>query len=459
MAVTVPSPTFDRQDPGTPEERWHAADLTRHAALLQIDDVRHLVILAAHPDDETLGAGGLIRRLHARGADVDVVAATDGEASHPRSPTHPADRIADLRRIEISCAIDHLAPGTRVRRLGLPDGRLAAHHDDLVAAAHAAVGADPRNVLLVAPWRVDRHPDHAAVARAAQQVARTDGVRLVEYPLWAWHWADPGDPRLHPSRLAVLDLGETERVAKHAAIGMHRSQIAPLGPAPADRPVLSSGFLEHFRRPYEVFVPFRRSLEVEYFDALYRDSADPWRLADHWYEQRKRALTVAALPRPRFRSAFEPGCAAGLLTDLLAGRCDRLLAADGCAAAVDLARRGTAGHRHVTVEQLAVPREWPERRTFDLVVLSEIGYYLDHVDLSRLIAATLGALDVDGVLLACHWRHPAPGHPLTGDEVHDAIVAESGLRTAASHLEEDFRLDVLTRPGGESVARWEGMLT
>ena len=199
----------------------------------------------------------------------------------------------------------------------------------------------------------------------------------------------------------------------------------------------------------------RRTLPAGYFDDLYRDSDDPWGLGGSWYEQRKRALTMASLPRARFRSAFEPGCALGLLTELLAPRCDRLLATD--IAAEPLAALAGRFGPQVQVRQLAVPGQWPDGE-FDLVVLSEIGYYLDHTDLSAVIARTVGSLAPDGFVVACHWRHPAAGYPLTGDEVHEALTAESGLVPLASHVEEDFRLDVLGRPGAPSVARADGVL-
>jgi hypothetical protein len=116
-----------------------------------------------------------------------------------------------------------------------------------------------------------------------------------------------------------------------------------------------------------------------------------------------------------------------------------------------------SGHPHVDVRRAAVPSQWPGGE-FDLVVLSEVGYYCDRSDLSRLVDRTVGSLAPDGVVVACHWRHHAPGYPLTGDQVHAALIAESGLRVAVAHLEEDFRLDVLTPPGTPSVARWAGVL-
>ncbi|HEY5878098.1 MAG TPA: bifunctional PIG-L family deacetylase/class I SAM-dependent methyltransferase [Nakamurella sp.] len=450
--------TFDRRDPGTSEERWRSTGILDRASPLDLAGVRRIVVLSAHPDDEALGAAGLIRRMHSLGAQVDVIVATDGEGSHPGSPTHSPERIAALRRAEMRRALRQLAPRARLRRLGLPDGDVAAHHEILIGELRAAIGQEFCGTLLVAPWRDDGHPDHQAVARAVERVARETGTSAIEFPIWGWLWADPDDPRLDPSRLAVLSLTDDERAAKERSIGEHRSQVRAIGDAPADEPVLTERFLRHFRRPYEIFLPFRRSLTSDYFDRLYRDSEDPWQLGRNWYEQRKRDLTVAALPRPRFRSAFEPGCAGGLLTERLASRCDRLLATDIAATPVDVARRRVAGRPNVRVELRTIPRDWPDLMTFDLIVLSEIGYYLDRTDLSRLIVRTVGSLASDGVVVACHWLHPALGYPLTGDQVQAAFVAESGLSLAATHQEEDFRLDVLTAPGMPSVARWEGLL-
>lgn len=167
---------------------------------------------------------------------------------------------------------------------------------------------------------------------------------------------------------------------------------------------------------------------------------------------------MAALTRPRFRCAFEPGCSIGLLTELLADRCDRLLATDISATAVKSARRRVGDRVNVSVQELAVPQRWPTGRAFDLIVLSEIGYHCSRSDLGRLIERAVGSLTPDGIIVACHWRHPAPDHPLTGDQVHDVLTQQSGLRVIAAHLEADFRLDVLAASDAPSVARWDGVL-
>lgn len=201
------------------------------------------------------------------------------------------------------------------------------------------------------------------------------------------------------------------------------------------------------------------SLPPDYFADRWAADDDPWRIAARWYERRKRDLVCATLPRERFGSVLELGCAAGHLTERLAERCDTLLACDGDARAVTLAtarlaqRPDTGGQ--VVVERRWLPEQWPDG-VFDLVVVSEVGYYLGTEDLDRLARQSLDSLAPDGVVLACHWRHAAPGYPGVASQVH-ARLAATGLSSLAHHEEPDMLLDVWTS-GEPSIARAEGWL-
>jgi cyclopropane fatty-acyl-phospholipid synthase-like methyltransferase len=197
---------------------------------------------------------------------------------------------------------------------------------------------------------------------------------------------------------------------------------------------------------------------TQYFDELYRRDDDPWKLRKGWYEQRKRSLTLALLPRPHYRNAFEPGCANGELTAELATRCDVLLAADLNATAVRLARERVAAEPHVRLEQRTMPAQWPhEAGPFDLIVISELAYYLDATDLNTLAACIAGSLTVDGTLLACHWRRPFDEALESAHAAHALFDARCGLTRLARHDEADLLIDVWSGDA-RSVAQCEGLV-
>ena len=198
---------------------------------------------------------------------------------------------------------------------------------------------------------------------------------------------------------------------------------------------------------------------INFFVQMYAENADPWSFDTRWYDARKHDLTVAALPRRHYRSGFEPGCSTGMLTARLAARCDRLLAVDAVDAAVTTAAERVAGRPGVRVRRAAMPHEWPAGETFDLIMLSELGYYFDDADLALLLGHAVAALEPGGDLVAVHWRWPVPEHARPGDEVHAALAELPGLVRTARHEEADFLLEVFTRtpPPALSVAQREGL--
>jgi trans-aconitate methyltransferase len=137
------------------------------------------------------------------------------------------------------------------------------------------------------------------------------------------------------------------------------------------------------------------TLPRSYFDALYAENPDPWGFGSRWYEARKYALTLAVLPLARYRRAFEPGCSIGVLTRSLAGRCDAVVGMDASADALEAAADRVPPN--VELVQGVVPQDWPEG-TFDLVVLSEVAYYLDDADLDRLVERVTASLEPRGHL-------------------------------------------------------------
>jgi SAM-dependent methyltransferase len=201
------------------------------------------------------------------------------------------------------------------------------------------------------------------------------------------------------------------------------------------------------------------SLQADYFDRMYAEHPDPWGLQERWYEQRKYALSVAALPRQRYASGFEPGCSVGVLSELLAARCHRLLSCDSAKAPVAAATQRLQAYPHVTVEQRSLPAPWPAGR-FDLVVLSEVLYYFDDANLATVLNRALTALEPGGTLVLVHWRHPVADYPQSGDAVHEAARRLSGLARVGEHREPDFLLDSYVRDdhaSEHSVAADEGL--
>lgn len=233
----------------TPEAEWSAWARLGTLPLLSLglDHRSRVVVLAAHPDDEVLGAGGLLRRVAASGAHLTVVWATDGEAAVPAAAEADRRALAIVRRTEASAALQLLqVEPMRTCWLGLPDGRLtqlSLRLEDLLRPVVA--GAD----LVLATWRGDGHPDHDALGRAAARTVPAE--RLLEYPVWGWHQRRVEDPDWRWARATMLPLAPADIRSKQRAIAAHVSQVEP---TPGRRPVLSAEFLAHFARGAEVFL-------------------------------------------------------------------------------------------------------------------------------------------------------------------------------------------------------------
>lgn len=464
--------TFDRRNDGTLEARWRRDAHWPDVRPVDLTGVAHLIVVAAHPDDESLGAGGLIARCAGAGLPIEVIVATDGEKSHPGSLVLREPELARIRRSELRESVAAVAPTASIDFLGLPDAGLRAHRDALAEAIRARILGP--HTLVIAPWRADGHGDHEAAGLAAQQAVEGTEARLLEYPIWLWHWAAPEDDRVPWSSFATFDLSAGERLSKAQAIEAHETQQTALSLRPEDQPVLDEAFLEHFARGFEVFIESEphsdahvpadsrtatpsASLGQDFFDRFYADADDPWGFETRWYEKRKRSITIASLPRERFGRALEVGCSIGVLTEQLADRCDAVLAVDVAERPLAIARQRLAARSSVRFERMLLPGEWPEG-TFDLIVVSEVGYYWSAADRSRAIGLAERSLAADGVLVLCHWRHAVKDYPEAGDAVHQAFVSESSLVRLVFHEEEDFLLDILVREGSPSVARETGLL-
>ncbi|WP_064722701.1 bifunctional PIG-L family deacetylase/class I SAM-dependent methyltransferase [Paenarthrobacter nicotinovorans] len=450
--------TFTHADTGTAETDWLASGLAALPELpLDKDELADttFVVLAAHPDDESLGAGGFLAKLHAAGADIKVLLCTAGEASHPESPTTTPEQLAAVRLTEFDAAVSGLAPGASWQFLELPDGRLAANADriaDAVREAVASSGRPAENVTIVAPFRSDGHTDHDVLGSTAAQLAENDGHGLLEYPIWYWLWAGPDHETWRTWVRVPLEASEQE--AKAAAMRAHASQTEPLSGQPGDETLLSGTFLEHFQRPWETFAWHpstagnNSAKDAErIFDEVHSREEDPWSYTTSWYERRKRALTLAALPRESYEAGLELGCSIGTLSEELANRCGTFLGVDASSTALEEASKRLSGFPSAEARHLTMPHEWPEG-TFDLVVLSETGYYLSPEELTELLARIHASTRPGGTLLLCHWRHPISGWQLDAEAVHAMARTQLEWPTHGLYREKDFMFEILIAPGG-----------
>jgi cyclopropane fatty-acyl-phospholipid synthase-like methyltransferase len=189
----------------------------------------------------------------------------------------------------------------------------------------------------------------------------------------------------------------------------------------------------------------RPTVRPEYFDTLYAADLDPWKFATSQYERGKYTLTLDAMPQPRYRSALEVGCSIGVLTRSLASRCDAVVAIDAAQIPLAEARRRCADLPGVRFERMFVPDQWPDG-AFDLILLSEVIYYLSRNDVGRLAARVTNSLAKGGSVILVHWTG-LTNYPLSGDEAAALFIERIGPACVVKrgNRYRQFRLDVLSR--------------
>ncbi|MEM6108410.1 PIG-L deacetylase family protein [Mycobacterium sp. 050272] len=233
---------------GTPAPVWLAALNDEPLAPLDLTECPGLVVVAPHPDDETLGLGAMIAQLVASGVDVQVVSVSDGGAAHPGATPLDQKRMEATRQHELRRATSILGIPAPVS-LGLPDGQLADYEDKLAELLVEILDRAGVRPWCAATWRGDGHPDHEAVGRAAATAcARTDAV-LLEYPIWMWHWAIPHDPAVPWDRAHSLPVPAWAAARKRLAAQCFRSQFES---SPGSPPVLPTYVLPRLMAVGEV---------------------------------------------------------------------------------------------------------------------------------------------------------------------------------------------------------------
>lgn len=436
---------FTHHDGGTDEPTWLLDaewDEVPRVDLAEILRIHPRVVLVApHPDDESLALGATLADLADAGTAVTVVVATHGGGG-------PG---ATVRRREGDMAVRALSTRIEVIWWDLPDSGLADAEDALRAALAELVDD---TTLVFAPVECDGHSDHEAVARAAEAVALDRSAALLLYPVWMWHWATPAD--IDWSRLRSLAPSLRALQAKRDAIDCHRSQLV----SDDGHPIVGSGVLARAWRVTEtVMVPLPPPLAARVadvvgsgrgrdevaapFDAMYdAGDDDPWRLDDSPYERRRLDLVLACLGRDRYGAALEIGCATGQLATRLIDRADDVVALDASASALRVANARCATVRWVLG---AAPHDIPDGN-YDLIVMSEIGYFLDGVDLLATLRALRRRLSPDGELIIANWRGRTEDIPLDGPTVQQQAVAMLDLPVRAHYEDVDLVIDVWGQP-------------
>jgi len=229
---------FDPADAGVPESDW----LEFMAGRTEWSPANGgLLVVSPHPDDELLGAGGLIREWALAGRHVSILSVTDGEAAYPHG-----DDLGAIRRHELAEALRKLC-GVHVSvvRAGIADGQVARHINRLRNAILAL--AKPSDTL-IAPYECDGHPDHEAAGRVCCELASSHHIPLARYPIWTWHHTNPNT--LGGLRWGTYRLSAETRRAKARAIRCFSSQLNPSSVPP----IIPGHVLQRFERQYEAFI-------------------------------------------------------------------------------------------------------------------------------------------------------------------------------------------------------------
>ncbi len=240
------------RDAGTPETSWQPWLNYQKLPLITLDALcppaSRLVVIAPHPDDEVLSCGGLLAMYSGRRSPL-VVAVTDGEASHGITDVQAGARLGARRAEESYAGLRELdVMPSSVVRLGLPDGNIQRLIPVLEKRLHALLR--PRDVV-ISTWHLDGHPDHEAVGEAASKAAASKGCRMLQAPVWMWHWASPGDNRIPWQKLIAFRLPFFASLAKRQALTRHRSQLETT--ALMANPILIPSIVDRAAREHEYF--------------------------------------------------------------------------------------------------------------------------------------------------------------------------------------------------------------
>lgn len=405
-----------------------------------------LMVIAPHPDDETIACSALLLDAARRKRPVVIVAVTDGEGSHRESTAVPPRRLAEIRVGEQRAAVETLGCGhAEWLRLGLPDGASRWHPGRLAAVDPLVERCRQLGVTAIAaPHPDDPHPDHHAAAELALDLqARLPQLRILFYEVWACRLDREAPFRqddLTPFRVS------TDREAKRQALACHASQLGHVVPDDPTGFTLPDWFITLHDSAYERLSWLHMPGEAPgpaHFDAIYSASPDPWDVRTSPYERGKRDAARALLGDARFDHALEAGCGEGCLAgDLLAnGQARRATGIDQAAEIVERARK--TAPQGLRLVQGRLPDDLPEG-PYDLVIFSELLYYLPEKELERLAGLTRMQMVPGAAMLIVSYLGDTET-PLDAPAGADFFIALFGpeLQPIARRNAERFRIDLL----------------
>lgn len=413
------------------------------------------LIMVPHPDDESLGCAGLIATLIALGKKVKLILTTDGSKSHPNSKKFPKETITALRLKELKEAMTLLGLNPdELKYYNAPDASMPAKGAPGFTALKEQLKEDLIEFqpdLILVPYELDPHCDHRSTYQlliAALEIAHIKRPKIWEYPIWLYEHAKPEDlPDLQQGELKSLDI-KAHLSLKKRCIYAHRSQTTRMIDDDPDGFILTDQVINNFMQEREFFLERLRinpsgTLSPSYFEKLYSSDRDPWNFETSEYEQLKYQKTIENIPEQNYGNALEIGCSIGVLTAMLAPKCKRLVAMDISAAAIKVAKERLGKNPTIELRTAAIPQDYPEE-CFDLIIMSEVGYYLSKDDLLISRNKMIESLNIGGIMVLVHWIHFVADYPLNGDQVHECFL-ESDLNHLNGYRESNYRLDVFQK--------------
>ncbi|MFC4211232.1 bifunctional PIG-L family deacetylase/class I SAM-dependent methyltransferase [Pedobacter lithocola] len=428
------------------------------ATAIQIDDlktVKRCMILVPHPDDESLACAGLICLLKESGTQFKIILTTDGSRSHPNSLTYPSEKLAALRKLELEQVLQVLDLNPNVLACyNSADSAMPAKGEtgfnELASKLTNDITSFQPDLVLV-PYELDPHRDHRAtwqLLMAALEKGNTQRPKIWEYPIWLYENAAESDiPKLSEQELKLIDVTKYIEI-KRNCIAAHASQTTNLIDDDPTGFMLSEEMMSNFTNGREYFMERKKinpssTLTEDYFDTLYSGNGDPWNFEKSEYEQKKYRNSIASIPSKTYNNALEIGCSIGVFTAMLLQYCNNLLAMDISSTALAKAKERLANNPKVEFLLGSIPSDFPNKM-FDLIVMSEVGYYLAKDDLLTTRTLILNQLNVDGILLLVHWTHFVVDYPISGDDVHECFK-ELPLKHLNHFRNEDYRIDVFQK--------------